>query len=785
MTSAAVEVVLAGRADRLVHLHQIPARPARHGTWPTWSDPQMVAAYAAHGVHHPWTHQVEAAHAAWEGKHVVLATTTGSGKSLAAWLPAVSAIRAPVSTGRISQLRRRPTALYLSPTKALAADQLHALSGLLTDGGIADVRAVTCDGDTPLLERDWARDYADIVLTNPDFLHFAMLGAHRRWDRLLRGLRFIVVDECHAYRGVFGAHVSLVLRRLLRIASRYGAEPQVIMTSATTGDPAATAERMLGVEAGRIHAVVDDGAPSGRRTIALWQPALAQLPWSEEQEKDDDEGPRRSALAEVSELLADLVGAGHRTLAFVRSRLATEVVAQHTQEQLHLVGAHVGPGAVAAYRGGYLPEERRDLEQRLRTGDLLALATTNALELGVDIAGLDAVLIAGWPGTRVSMWQQVGRAGRAGAEGLAVLVASNNPLDNYLVHHPEAIFEADVEVTTFDPTNPYVLGPHLCAAAAEAPLTPEDLPRFSLNDTAVLDALTARGLLRRRAGGWYWNYDRPERPADLTDLRGGGSAQVQVVEADTGRVLGTVDETRADASVHTGAIYIHQGRTFRVEAFADDVALVVEADVPYRTRARTDKEVRVVSTRTSRTWGPVTWGFGDLEVAFRVTGYDRRRLPGMEIVGSYPLEMPERTLATTGCWWSVPEDVLTEAGVGPGEVPGALHAAEHAAIGLLGLIATCDRWDIGGLSAALHADTFAPTVFVYDGLPGGAGFAQRGFEAARTWISATRDTIAHCPCATGCPSCVQSPKCGNNNSPLDKAGALRVLGLLCEVAPAP
>ena len=783
--------MLAGRSDRLAHLHQIPARPARYGTWPAWADPAVVAAYAQRGIDHPWRHQVQAADAAWAGRHVVLATATGSGKSMAAWLPALSAIRAPVTGSRISTLRRRPSTLYLSPTKALAADQLHALTALLSDGGITDVRGATCDGDTPLPERDWAREHADIVLTNPDFVHYAMLGAHRRWDRLLRGLRFIVVDECHAYRGVFGAHVSLVLRRLLRLAARYGSDPQVIMTSATTGDPAATGARMLGLDPAQVEAITDDGAPAGRRTIVLWQPALAESPWSPEQEaagqsggqQDQagaEEGPRRSALAETSELLTDLVRAGHRTLAFVRSRLATEVVAQTTRE--HLALSNNRQDVVAAYRGGYLPEERRDLEQRLRTGDLLALASTNALELGVDIAGLDAVLIAGWPGTRVSMWQQVGRAGRAGADGLAVLVAGNNPLDTYLINHPEAIFDADVEVTTFDPTNPYVLGPHLCAAAAEAPLTEADLSRFSLRDTRVLDALTARGLLRRRAQGWYWNYTRPEHPTDLTDLRGGGSSQVQVVEAGTGAVLGTVDETRADASVHTGAIYIHQGRTFRVESYADDVALVVPAEVPYRTRARTDKQVRVVATREQRQWGPVTWAYGELEVVSQVTGYDRRRLPGMEVIGSYSLEMPERTLATTGCWWSLPESVLTEAGIGPGEVPGALHAAEHAAIGLLGLIATCDRWDIGGLSAHLHSDTFAPTVFVYDGLPGGAGFAQRGFEAARTWIRATRDAVATCPCTSGCPSCVQSPKCGNNNSPLDKGGALVVLSLLLDAA---
>lgn len=788
-----LDIVLTGRADRMVHLHTQPARPGRHGTWPTWSDPDLVAAYRLRGIEDPWVHQVTAAEAAWAGRHVVLATATGSGKSLAAWLPAISAIRQPQQGTRISTLARRPTVLYLSPTKALAADQAHALDTLLAGSGIRDVRATTCDGDTATAERDWARDHADIVLTNPDFVHFSMLAGHRRWHRLLRGLRYIVLDECHAYRGVFGAHVALVLRRLIRIAEHYGAAPTVILTSATTGEPAQAAGRMLGVDPGEVTAVVADSAPAGKRTIALWQPELAEPSVPADGEQDEVlEGPRRSALAEVGELLTDLVRARRRTLAFVRSRLGAEVVAEYARDHLDPGWSPpAGPaddgedlaGKVAAYRGGYLPEERRELERALRSGALLALATTNALELGVDIAGLDAVLIAGWPGTRVSLWQQVGRAGRAGTDGLAVLVASDNPLDGYLVHHPEAIFDADIEVTTFDPTNPYVLGPHLCAAADEAPLTEADLPRFGLTDAALLDELAQRGLLRRRAQGWYWNYSRSERPTDLTDLRGGGSAQVQVVEADTGRVLGTVDGDRADSSVHAGAVYIHQGRSYRVESYDDDVALVVEASLPYRTRTRTAKQVRILAEEKSDDWGPVHWGYGPLEVVSQVTGYDRRRLPGMEIVGSYPLDLPERTLRTTGCWWTLPATVLAEAGLGAGEVPGALHAAEHASIGLLGLIATCDRWDIGGLSTALHADTFSPTVFVYDGFPGGAGFAQRGFAAARTWIGATRDAIADCPCSDGCPSCVQSPKCGNNNSPLDKGGALIVLGLLLDAAP--
>jgi DEAD/DEAH box helicase domain-containing protein len=783
-----LEVLVAGgrRAGRLAHVEQIPARPATTAPWPSWADEAVVLGYQGLGVRTPWRHQVEAAEALWQGRHVVVATSTGSGKSLAAWLPALSATRAAgrgAARGRISALSRRPSTLYLSPTKALAADQLAGLDRLLGEGGLGDVRAGTCDGDTPLEERDWVRDHADLVLTNPDFLHFSLLPGHRRWQRLLRSLRFVVLDECHAYRGVLGAHVALVLRRLLRLARHYGSTPSVFLASATTGSPAATAARLIGVDEAEVTAVVDDASPAGERTVALWVPPLVEragLPAADPAAEGD--GPRRSAVVETAELLADLVATGHRTLAFARARASTEVVAERARE-------HLGPGSplarrVAAYRGGYLPEERRALERAIRTGELLALATTNALELGVDLSGLDAVLIAGWPGTRASLWQQAGRSGRAGGDGLAVLVASDNPLDAYLVRHPDAIFGAPVETTTFDPANPYVLAPHLCAAAAELPLRPADAALFDL-DAALLDELARRSLLRRRADGWYWNFARPEVPSRLTDLRGSGAeATVQIVEEGTGRVLGTVDAHRADATVHPGAVYVHQGRTFVVDALEDDVALAREVPDPaYRTRAQAAKRVTILRTRRELDWGEVGWGYGTVELTSRVTSYQRLRPPSMESLGSYPLDRPERRMRTSAVWWTITPGALAAAGIARADLPGALHAAEHAAIGLLPLVATCDRWDIGGLSTALHEQTLLPTVFVYDGLPGGSGFAERAFAAASGWLRATRDAIGACSCAEGCPSCVQSPKCGNNNSPLDKAAARRLLDLVLRSEP--
>jgi DEAD/DEAH box helicase domain-containing protein len=431
--------------------------------------------------------------------------------------------------------------------------------------------------------------------------------------------------------------------------------------------------------------------------------------------------------------------------------------------------------AVAAYRGGYLPEERRELEQAIRSGRLRALATTNALELGVDISGLDAVVIAGWPGTRVSLWQQAGRAGRAGADGLVVLVAREDPLDTFLVHHPEAALDAPVEATVFDPGNPYVLAPHLCAAAAETPIRTEELGLFGPGTRELLDVLVARGALRRRPSGWYWTH--PEQASRLTDLRGTGGDPVRVVEAGTGRMLGTVDAAAADSTVHEGAVYVHQGSTYVVGALhlADGIALVERRDVDYGTWARWVTTTEIRSITHERRWGPITWGFGTVDVTTQVMSYQRKRIPDLQVLGAEGLDLPARTLPTTAVWWTAPPDVLEQAGVTLETTPGALHAAEHASIGLLPLLATCDRWDLGGVSTALHADTEQATVFVHDAYPGGAGFAERGYALGATWLRATRQAVATCPCRTGCPACVQSPKCGNANNPLEKAAAVRLL----------
>lgn len=733
---------------------------------------------------------------------MIISTGTASGKSLAYLTPAVASC---LDGG---------TVLYLTPTKALAADQLRGLRELR----ITQVRAACFDGDTPFEERTWVRQHANYVLTNPDMLHRGVLPRHAQWSSFFRRLRMVVVDECHGYRGVFGSHVAQILRRLRRVCARYGSRPTFVLASATASEPGVFAMRLTGLE---MDEVTTDASPKGSTTIALWEPPLTDL-------RGEGGAPvRRTATAETADLLADLVLANVRTLAFVRSRRGAETVALSARAKLADVAFSVtapwaphdapdatGPEAnvtggeirdprhstppspltwaipddaqdlaalpdkVAAYRAGYLAEDRRLLEKALRAGTLMGLATTNALELGVDVSGLDAVLIAGWPGTRASLWQQAGRAGRDGQDALAVLIARDDPLDTYLVHHPQALFGRPVEAIVLDPDNPYVLGPHLCAAAAEIPLTDDDLPVFGTTTPDVLEDLVARNLLRRRPAGWFWT--RRERATDLADIRGGGGAPIQVVESSTGRLLGSVDEPSAHTTVHTGAVYIHQGETFLVETLDLDagVALVEAANPDYSTFARDITDISILAAQRSRPLGPGTLHFGEVEVTRQVVSYLKRRLQSGEMLGDEPLDLPPRTLRTRAVWWTLPATAVAPLAAADIDLGGAAHAAEHASIGLLPLFATCDRWDIGGVSTELHADTGLLTVFVYDGHEGGAGFAERGYARATDWLTATREAIASCECERGCPSCIQSPKCGNGNEPLHKRGALQLLDIL-------
>lgn len=749
----------------ITHVETLPPRPSRHADWPEWVLPDLREKLVHAGITRPFIHQAQVAQLAWEGHDVVVATGTSSGKSLGYQLPILSALAGT-----------NDTALYLTPTKALGSDQLQAALGLVQGiPALADVAPAPYDGDTPAESRAGIRDASRFIFTNPDMLHMSLLGQHARWGRVLRKLRFVVVDECHSYRGVFGANVALVLRRLLRLCVAYGSNPTIILASATMKDPAAHALRLTGRPA---QAVTEDGAPTGARTVALWEPGFI-----EGAEGEHGAPVRRPATTESAEIMAALVAQGARTLTFVRSRRSAETVALRTQEELSgRLGRPDFARRIAAYRAGYLAEDRRRLEVALDNGELLGVATTSALELGIDVGGLDAVVTAGFPGTVASFWQQVGRAGRRGQGSLAVLVARDEPMDTYLVHHPEALLGRPVESSVFNPFNPYLLYGHVYCAAVERPLSEQDVEAFRAQ--AVVAQLERDGLLRRRPRGWFAvpQLDGPLTPdtaAASINLRGGSGQEIMIVDSTDGRLLGTIDSARAASQVHPGAVYVHQGEFFVVDELnLEDFVALVHPELPdYTTSPRSVTDIRIVGDPTGLVNpAPGLWIANvDVQVTDQVVGYSVR-LPDGTVGDDIPLDLPQQTLHTRAVAYTVDPLLLKELGIT--DVPGALHAAEHAAIGLLPLIATCDRWDIGGVSTALHLDTQLPTVFVYDGHPGGAGFADEGFARFGEWIEATYETISSCGCEAGCPSCIQSPKCGNGNNPLSKDGALKLLGWL-------
>ena len=734
----------------LVHTTRLPARRAELVDVPDDVPAVVRSRLARAGIERLYRHQGEAHEAARRGEHVVVATGTASGKSLAYWLPILTAT---VEDSHASTI-------YLAPTKALGRDQLRALRSFT----LPQVRAAVLDGDTPRAEREAIRRTANVVLTNPDLLHHSLLPDHKRWGDLLHRLRFVVVDEAHVARGVFGGHVALVLRRLQRLCERYGSSPQFLLASATIGNPGEHAGRLVGTD---VTEVVRDGSPRGAMSLGLWQPPMV----------DVEEGRRRSLISETGDLLASFVGSEVQTLVFAKSRAAAEYISLAARDRL-------GPQdplhrTIKAYRAGYLAEERRQLEEQLRDGRLKGLAATEALELGIDVAGLDAVLLAGWPGTAASFWQRLGRAGRSGDSSVGVLVAADDPLDQYLVTHPRELIEREPEDAFCDPANPHLLGPHLLCAAHEAAIDHDEAARwFGPTAPDLLDDHVASGRLRRRGELHHWAGRK--RPSDELSMRSMGGEPVRIVLADEGTVIGDVDAGRARRQVHPGAVYVHQGRRYEVADLDLErgIALVDRDTTGKGTRARSDTDVRLVEVLERAERGQIGVGLGRVEVTVTVTGYDVLAPGSREVVDRVELDLPPEHLHTVAVFWTIPEPILLGAELAPKDWPGSLHAAEHAAIGMLPLIALCDRWDIGGLSTALHPDTGVPTVFIYDGYAGGAGLAERSYQRLEEHLRATRETVSACPCATGCPSCVQSPKCGNGNEPLDKAGAVTVLDLV-------
>ncbi|KUI05745.1 DEAD/DEAH box helicase [Mycobacterium sp. IS-3022] len=759
LLACAVEGAGHGGQNPLRHVADIPPRQGRPQRWPRWADPDVVRAFVDRGIEAPWSHQLAAAELAHDGRHVVLCTGTASGKSLSYQLPILTDLKADP----------RARVLYLSPTKALGHDQLRTAVALTEAVPLPDVAPCAYDGDSPGDVRRFARERSRWLFSNPDMIHLSLLRNHARWAVFLRHLRYLVIDECHYYRGIFGSNVAMVLRRLLRLCARYsatGSMPTVIFASATTAAPAETASELIGQT---VVEVTEDGSPQGARTVALWEPPLLDDVMGE-----NGAPVRRSAGAEAAGVMADLIAEGARMLTFVRSRRGAELTALGARARLQERAPDLAD-RVASYRAGYLAEDRRALERALADGELRGLATTNALELGVDIAGLDAVVLAGFPGTVTSFWQQAGRSGRRGQGALIVLIARDDPLDTYLVHHPTALLDKPIERVVIDPTNPYVLGPQLLCAATELALTDAEVRMW--NAEAVAGALVDDGLLRRRSSGYFPTPGMDPHPA--VDIRGGSGGQIAILEAGTGRMVGSTGAGQAPASVHPGAVYLHQGESYVVDSldFEDGVAFVHADDPGYTTSAREVADISVTGEGERKAFGPVTVGLVPVSVTNRVIGYLRRRLTG-EVIDFVELEMPTRTLDTTAVMCTITPQALQHNGLDLLRVPGALHAAEHAAIGLLPLVASCDRGDIGGVSTAVGPVQGLPTIFVYDGYPGGAGFADRGFRRVATWWAATADAIEACECPAGCPSCVQSPKCGNGNDPLDKDGAVRVLRLV-------
>ncbi|AEV72754.1 helicase/secretion neighborhood putative DEAH-box helicase [Mycolicibacterium rhodesiae NBB3] len=763
LLACAVDGATPGGHDPLRHVADLAARQGRQHAWPAWAEPDVVQAFVDRGITTLWSHQLAAADLAHSGRHVVLSTGTASGKSLAYQLPILTALRADA----------RARVLYLSPTKALGHDQLRAAVALTESvPALRDVAPSSYDGDSSTDVRRFARERSRWIFSNPDMIHLSLLRNHARWAVFLRNLRYIVVDECHYYRGVFGSNVAMVLRRLLRLSNRYSAGgsdhsgPTVIFASATTASPAITASELIGQT---VAEVTEDGSPQGARTIALWEPALL-----DDLVGENGAPVRRSAGADAARVMGNLIAEGARTLTFVRSRRGAELTALGARARLEELAPDLA-GRVASYRAGYLAEDRRALERALAEGELRGLATTNALELGVDIAGLDAVVLAGFPGTVTSFWQQAGRAGRRGQSALIVLIARDDPLDTYLVHHPAALLDKPIERVVIDPSNPYVLGPQLLCAATELPLSEAEVRMW--NAEAVAASLVDDGLLRRRPTGYFATPGVDPHPA--VDIRGSSGGQIAILEAGTGRLLGSTGAGQAPASVHPGAVYLHQGESYIVDSldFEDGVAFVHAEDPGYTTFARELTDIVVTGEGERKTYGPVTVGLVPVSVTNTVIGYLRRELTG-EVIDFVELEMPTRTLETIAVMCTIEPEVLEHNGIEPLRVPGSLHAAEHAAIGLLPLVASCDRGDIGGVSTAIGPVEGLPTIFVYDGYPGGAGFADRGFRKISTWWSATAAAIEACECPSGCPSCVQSPKCGNGNDPLDKEGAIAVLRLV-------
>jgi DEAD/DEAH box helicase domain-containing protein len=701
-----------------------------------------------------YSHQVGAVNAVRSGKNVMVATASASGKTLCYNLPV------------LETLLEDPTsrALYLFPTKALAQDQMRTLRELASPDLVSLADCVTFDGDTPRLERAGIKRQAKIVLTNPDMLHVGILPNHKSWSRLLRNLKYVVIDEAHIYRGIFGSHVANVLRRLRRLCASYGSNPRFICSSATIANPKEHAQNLVSLP---FEMVSDDGSPHGGKSFVFWNPPLI----------DETGTARRSSNSEATFLFAELIRSRIRCLVFTRTRRLTELVYLYTRDQL---GDELGD-LIKPYRAGYLPEDRRQIERELFTGQLLGVVATNALELGIDIGDLEATVLVGYPGSIASTWQQAGRSGRGINDSLSILIAQNNPLDQYFMHHPDSFFGKSFENVLINPQNINILKPHLLCAAWEQPLAEADTLFFGAALDRAASELEGENKLRKSGGRWYLS-PRISHPAQDINIRSSSGQNYAVVDASQGyQLMETVEASVAFFQIHPGAIYLHQGDSYLVKELDIEkrIAIVAPSHVPYYTQTKEIIDIRILKKEHERNCLGINIYLGEVDVTNHVVGYKKKMQFTEEVIGDEPLDLPPLRFVTQSLWFDLPEtaiEIVTKAGC---DFAGGLHAVEHAAIAMLPLFALCDRNDIGGVSTPFHPDTGKAQIFIYDAYPGGIGIAAKGFEMMEQLWVATLEAIEECPCQDGCPSCIQSPKCGNNNEPLDKKGAVILLrGLL-------
>jgi DEAD/DEAH box helicase domain-containing protein len=734
-----------GRSDeRLVHDDIYGARSARLVSVPEVLNRSVQAALAQAGIDELYAHQAEALQKAFDGP-TIITTGTASGKSLCFQLPTLEVLSSD----------RTARALYLYPTKALAQDQARALNAF---GLHKTIRPAIYDGDTPRGERAAIRKRSNLILTNPDMLHVGILPHHAAWGDLLANLAFVVVDEAHVYRGVFGSHVANVLRRLRRVAAIHGTEPRFLLASATIANPVELAERLTGLE--DFNVVEHDTAPKAARQVAMWNPPLL----------DEQLGSRGSALYEAAELFSELISHGARTICFMKSRKGVELILRHSVDRLDPELAE----RIAPYRGGYTAAQRQDIQRRLTSGELLGVVATDALELGIDIGQLDAAICVTFPGTVASLKQMWGRAGRRG-RGLAVYVAGEDALDQFFCRHPEEFLQRPVEAAILDPESPEIYGEHLLCAAHEAPLSDADAPILGEGWRAHAEALSEAGFLRERITGFV-----PRRaddyPAARVALRSASADNFALIDSSSGELLGTVEAARAYSTIHEGAVYLHLGRSYHVLELelGSRRALLEPFGGDYFTQAKRESMTFIERLQERRTTHGITLSFGAVVYSETVLGYQRKGLQDHQVIDFHGLELPTVEFETRALWYELDELVGGEA-FPPQLLLGALHALEHAQIAVLPLIAMCDRWDIGGLSTNAHPQTGGPTIFIYDGHPGGVGITRRGFDQFGRLVTDAQRLIGECPCRSGCPSCVQSPKCGNLNEPLSKRGALELL----------